>query len=98
MRWWRNANRPTAAVACRFSNGMSRTYGAAPARAAFDGGHVVITQCDDHPARRARAKELGVRTVLESQADEYISIQLHPRDTGGNFFDRPTVGWRRTRS
>ena len=28
-----------------------------------DGGYMVITQCDDHPPRRARAEALGVRIV-----------------------------------
>lgn len=52
-----------------------------------DGGYMVITQCDEHPPRRARVDELGVRIVLDNQSDEYINMQLHPRDTGGSFFE-----------
>ena len=52
-----------------------------------DGGYMVITQCDDHPPRRARVDELGVRLVVDDQSDEYIIMQLHPRDTGGSFFE-----------
>lgn len=57
------------------------------ARRGGDGGYMVITQCDDHAPRRARVEALGVRTVLDSQTDEFINMQLHPRDTGGTFFE-----------
>ncbi|MGI9322388.1 MAG: hypothetical protein ACR2PJ_02295, partial [Pseudomonadales bacterium] len=52
-----------------------------------DSGYMVITQCDDHPPRRARVDQLGVRIVLDHQSDEFINMQLHPRDTGGTFFE-----------
>ena len=52
-----------------------------------DGGYMVITQCDDHPPRRARVDELGIRIVLDNAGDEFINMQLHPRDTGGSFFE-----------
>ena len=52
-----------------------------------DGGYMVITQCDDHPPRRDRVDSLGVRIVLDNQSDEFINMQLHPRDTGGTFFE-----------
>jgi hypothetical protein len=52
-----------------------------------DGGYMVITQCDDHPPRRQRVDSLGVRIVLDNQSDEFINMQLHPRDTGGTFFE-----------
>src|SRR5690349_23226041 len=28
-----------------------------------DGGYMVISQCDDHAPRKARVKDLGIRTV-----------------------------------
>ncbi|MBT4162549.1 MAG: hypothetical protein HOC70_11115 [Gammaproteobacteria bacterium] len=56
-------------------------------RRSGDGGYMVITQCDDHPPRRSRVDELGVRIVNESSSDEFINMQLHPRDTGGSFFE-----------
>lgn len=52
-----------------------------------DGGYMVITQCDDHPPRRARVDQLGIRIVLDNQREEFINMQLHPRDTGGTFFE-----------
>lgn len=52
-----------------------------------DGGYMVITQCDDHEPRRARVAELGVRLVADRDSDEYRLMQLHPRDTGGTFFE-----------
>ena len=52
-----------------------------------DGGYMVITQCDDHPPRRKRVDELGIRIVLDNQTDEFVNMQLHPADTGGSFFE-----------
>jgi len=52
-----------------------------------DGGYMVITQCDDHPPRRARVDALGVRIVHDHTSDAFINMQLHPRDTGGSFFE-----------
>lgn len=52
-----------------------------------DGGYMVITQCDDHPPRRQRVDELGIRIVLDNKSDEFINMQLHPADTGGSFFE-----------
>jgi hypothetical protein len=52
-----------------------------------DGGYMVITQCDDHAPRRARVEELGVRIVGEHTAKSFRHMQLHPRDTGGSFFE-----------
>ena len=52
-----------------------------------DGGYMVITQCDDHPPRRGRVNELGVRIVHDTSSEEFINMQLHPRDTGGTFFE-----------
>ena len=52
-----------------------------------DSGYMVITQCDDHPPRRAHVDELGIRIVLDNQSSEFINLQLHPRDTGGTFFE-----------
>ncbi|MGD9704030.1 MAG: VOC family protein [Acidimicrobiia bacterium] len=52
-----------------------------------DGGYMVILQCDDHVSLKARAAELGVRTVIEQDSDHYRLLQLHPRDTGGSFLE-----------
>ena len=52
-----------------------------------DGGYMVITQCDDHAPRRARVEELGIRIVGQFETPEYRHMQLHPRDTGGSFFE-----------
>jgi hypothetical protein len=52
-----------------------------------DGGYMVITQCDDHAPRRARVDELGVRIVNQFDSGEFKNMQMHPRDTGGSFFE-----------
>lgn len=52
-----------------------------------DGGYMVITQTDDHPARRTRVDELGVRMVGNFDDDGFTNMQLHPRDTGGSFLE-----------
>lgn len=52
-----------------------------------DGGYMVITQCDDHPPRRGRVEELGIRIVGEFDDDGFTDIQLHPADTGGSFLE-----------
>lgn len=53
-----------------------------------DGGYMVITQCDDHPPRKKRVvDELGIRLVLDNAREEFINMQLHPKDTGGSFFE-----------
>ena len=52
-----------------------------------DGGYMVITQCDDQAPRRARLNNLGVRLVTDYQGSSFVNMQLHPRDTGGSFFE-----------
>ena len=52
-----------------------------------DGGYMVITQCDDHEPRRAQVAELGIRLVADNDSDQYRLMQLHPKDTGGSFFE-----------
>ena len=52
-----------------------------------DGGYMVITQCDDHLPRRARVKALGVRIVNQFENSHFRNMQLHPKDTGGSFFE-----------
>ena len=56
-------------------------------RRSGDGGYMVITQCDDHPPRRQRVNELGIRIAHDTSSDQFINMQLHPRDTGGTFFE-----------
>ena len=57
------------------------------ARRGGDGGYMVITQCDDHPLRRARVEALGVRIAHQFKAEGFRNMQLHPKDTGGTFFE-----------
>jgi hypothetical protein len=52
-----------------------------------DGGYMVITQCNDHAPRRARVEALGVRIVNQFDTGEFRNMQLHPKDTGGSFFE-----------
>jgi hypothetical protein len=52
------------------------------------GGYMVITQCDDHAPRRKRVEELGIRLAHEFDVpDRFRNMQLHPKDTGGSFFE-----------
>ncbi len=52
-----------------------------------EGGYMVITQCDDHAPRRRRVEQLGVRVVTQFERAGFQNIQLHPKDTGGSFFE-----------
>ncbi len=53
-----------------------------------DGGYMVITQCDEQAPRRARIEALGVRLVSDFvKAGEFKNMQMHPKDTGGSFFE-----------
>lgn len=54
-----------------------------------DTGYMVITQCDDVDHRREHAAALGVRVAFDMHYPEHghSGIQLHPRDTGGSFFE-----------
>ena len=52
-----------------------------------DGGYMVITQCDNHDARRRHVDSLGVRIAHEFKAEGFRNMQLHPRDTGGSFLE-----------
>src|SRR5690606_13922468 len=52
-----------------------------------DGGYMVITQCDDHEPRRRRVAELGIRIVNQFETEHFRNMQLHPKDTGGSFFE-----------
>lgn len=69
-----------------------------------DAGYMVIVQCDDVGAARARAESVGVRVVWETRLEaergepEAATIHLHPRDVGGAILSldtmAPAEGWR----
>lgn len=52
-----------------------------------DGGYMVITQCDEHRPRRKRVQDLNIRIVNQFETHEFRNMQLHPKDTGGSFFE-----------
>lgn len=52
-----------------------------------DGGYMFITQCNDHSPRRRRVEELGIRLVNQFDTHEFRNMQMHPKDTGGSFFE-----------
>ena len=52
-----------------------------------DGGYMVITQCDDQAPRRAKFEELNIRLVSDHAGASFVNMQLHPKDTGGSFFE-----------
>ena len=47
-----------------------------------DGGYMVILQCDDLAAARARVTALGVRVVDQLDGDGVAFTHLHPKDVG----------------
>ena len=47
-----------------------------------DGGYMVILQCDDIEAARARVKAEGVRIVDQFDGDGVAFTHLHPKDVG----------------
>ena len=51
-------------------------------RHAGQGGYMVIFDCDDPERCGRRAEQLGVRIANRVRFDDYIGVQLHPRDTG----------------
>ncbi len=48
-----------------------------------DGGYMVIMQCDDGEAAKARVTGLGIRLVMDAKRGENHGIQLHPKDLPG---------------
>jgi len=50
-------------------------------------GYMVITQTDNHPPRRARVGDLGIRIVGQFDEEGFTNMQLHPADTGGSFLE-----------
>jgi hypothetical protein len=56
-------------------------------RRSGDGGYMVITQCNDHEPVKRRIGELGVRVANAIEHDGFHGLQLHPKDTGGAFFE-----------
>ena len=63
-----------------------------------DGGYMVIVQCDDLDADRARVAELGIRVVWQADLPDIRGTHLHPRDTGGAILSLdwadPPASWR----
>ncbi len=52
-----------------------------------DGGYMVITQCLDRLARDERIAELAVPVANELDYGDFHGLQLHPKSTGGAFFE-----------
>lgn len=53
-----------------------------------DGGYMVITQClGDHKPFRDHVLEQGFRIAHEFTTEGFRNMQLHPKDTGGTFFE-----------
>ena len=68
------------------------------ARRGGDCGYMVILQCDDLDADRARVERLGVRVVWKADLPDIRGTHLHPRDTGGAILSLdaalPPESWR----
>ncbi len=79
-------------VGCQFLDGGAPTEPGTAAgryleRRGGGGGYMVIAQCPDLEARRRRVAELGVRIANPLEHGEFRGMQLHPKDTGGAFFE-----------
>lgn len=63
-----------------------------------DGGYMVMFDVEDIAGPRARAEELGIRTVWEIDLDDISGTHLHPSDIGGAIVSvdssRPYGTWR----
>lgn len=63
-----------------------------------DWGYMVLLQCDDLDADRARVEKLGVRVVWKLDLDDIRGTHLHPRDIGGAILSLdaavPPESWR----
>lgn len=74
------------------------TAGRYLAKRGGDGGYMVILQCDDLDAERARVAELGVRTVWSVDLADMRGTHLHPADVGGAILSLdwadPPGSWR----
>ena len=66
-------------------------------RLGSDGGYMVIVQVDDLAATRARAQDLGIRTVWKIDLDDIAASHFHPKDLGAiTSVDQPVdpASWR----
>lgn len=58
-------------------------------------GYMVIMDCDDPERRQGHAMSLGVRVANVIRHDDYLGVQLHPKDTGAAMLEfNSTVGGR----
>jgi hypothetical protein len=46
------------------------------------GGYMVILDCDDAERRRRHAEQMGIVVANLIRHEDYLGVQLHPRDTG----------------
>jgi Glyoxalase-like domain len=46
------------------------------------GGYMLILDCDDAERRRRHAEQMGIRVANLIRYEDYLGVQLHPRDTG----------------
>lgn len=46
-------------------------------------GYMIIMDCDDPARRQVHCAALGVRAAHVIRREDYLGVQLHPKDTGG---------------
>lgn len=61
------------------------------ARRGGPGGYMIITLCDDPALRDAHIKQLGIEIAFSHPGGRVDVVQLHPRATGGTFFE---IDWQ----
>ena len=48
---------------------------------------MLILDCDDAERRRLHAEQLGIRVANVIRYEDYLGVQLHPRDTGATMIE-----------
>ncbi len=51
------------------------------------GGYMLILDCDDAERRRLHAEQMGIRVANLIRHEDYLGVQLHPRDTGATMIE-----------
>lgn len=55
-------------------------------------GYMIIMDCEDPERRQAHCAAIGVRTANLIHHENYLGVQLHPKDTGGAMLEFNRTG------
>ena len=51
------------------------------------GGYMLILDCDNAERRRTHAEQMGIRVANLIRHEDYLGVQLHPRDSGATMIE-----------